>query len=72
MMIRTASLAVIPEPSIVIQAVDRSGIRIPFVEVLDFPCLLHDRRAGRSMPKSSTKLNDLVEPFADLHKQSFG
>jgi hypothetical protein len=35
MMIRAAFLWVLPEPSIVLEAVDRRGIRVSFVEVLD-------------------------------------
>jgi hypothetical protein len=31
-------LFVLPEPSIFLKAVDRSGIRVPLVEVLDFRC----------------------------------
>ena len=38
MIVRAASLSVLPEPSIVFKAVDRPRIRIPFVEVLDFRC----------------------------------
>jgi len=36
MMIRAAFLWVLPEPSIVLEAVDRWGIRVPFVKILDF------------------------------------
>jgi len=36
--VRTVSLLVLPEPSIVFEAVDRAGIRIALVEVLDFRC----------------------------------
>jgi len=35
MMIRAAFLWVLPEPSIVLEAVDRRRIRVPFVKVLD-------------------------------------
>ena len=35
MIVRAASLPVLPEPSIFLEAVDRRGIRVPFVEVLD-------------------------------------
>ena len=38
MIVHPASLPVLPEPSIFLKAVDRPGIRIPFVEVLDFRC----------------------------------
>jgi hypothetical protein len=38
MVLRTASLWVLPELSIFLDAVDRARIRIPFVEVLDFRC----------------------------------
>ena len=38
MIFRTASMPVSPEPSILLEAVDRPRIRIPFVEVLDFRC----------------------------------
>ena len=38
MIVRPAFLPVLPEPSIFLKAVDRPGIRIPFVEVLDFHC----------------------------------
>ena len=41
MIVRAASLPVLPEPSIVFKAVDRSGIRVPFVEVLN--CLFYAR-----------------------------
>jgi hypothetical protein len=36
MIVRPAFLPVLPEPSIFFQAVDRPGIRIPFVERPDF------------------------------------
>ena len=36
MIVRPAPLPVLPEPLIFFQAVDRAGIRIPLVEVLDF------------------------------------
>ena len=36
MIVHPAFLPVLPEPAIFLKAVDRSGIRIPFVEVLDF------------------------------------
>jgi hypothetical protein len=35
MMVRACFLWVLPEPSIVLEAVDRRRIRVPFVEVLD-------------------------------------
>src|SRR5580765_2347884 len=38
MIVGAASLLVLPEPSIVFKAVDRPGIRVPFVEVLDCSC----------------------------------
>ena len=37
MIIRPAPLPVLPEQSIVIETIDRTGIRIAFVEVPDFP-----------------------------------
>jgi hypothetical protein len=36
MIVRPAPLPVLPVPSIIFQAVDRPGIRIPLVEVLNF------------------------------------
>src|SRR5262245_43340077 len=36
MMVRAALLWVLPEPSIVLEAVDRRRIRVPFVKILDF------------------------------------
>ncbi len=38
MIVRPAPLPVLPEPLIFFYAVDRPGIRIPLVEVLDFRC----------------------------------
>jgi len=38
MIIRAAPLTVLPEQSLFIEAVDRPGIRIPFVEVPDLLC----------------------------------
>jgi hypothetical protein len=43
MMIRAVFLWVLPEPSIVLEAVDRRRIRVSFVKVLDF----HRRPTGR-------------------------
>src|SRR4030095_15836094 len=36
MIVHPAFLPVLPEPSIFLEAVDRPGIRIPFIEALDF------------------------------------
>jgi hypothetical protein len=36
MMVRVALLWVLPEPSIVLETVDRRRIRVPFVKILDF------------------------------------
>ncbi|HJU62097.1 MAG TPA: hypothetical protein VJ864_08620 [Candidatus Binatia bacterium] len=38
MIIHPAFLPVLPEPSIFLKAVDRPGIWVPLVELLDFRC----------------------------------